>query len=270
MQQPDGSYVRSIGAGLFSDNLHGLFVTPRQTLRCTDGDRHAVREISLEDGRLIRDFGRLDEPSDTGYETDMYTWLKREGKIPAHFAPFSSTIAFIDRFDTIKRAGAPFNKPTRMIEAPNGDFFATDGYGNAAVHHFAPDGSLIKTWGGPGRGEGQFRLPHGLWLDSRSRLWVADRENNRVQVFTTGGELLAVIDGLYRPAEIWADGAHVYVGEVDGGVTILDMDMQICAQLGFFYSSLIAHGLCGDGQGNLYIQTLWFQKSSNVMRLKRL
>ena len=101
--------------------------------------------------------------------------------------------------------------------------------------------------------------------------WVRQYTGRDIRiVFTTGGELLAVIDGLYRPAEIWADGAHVYVGEVDGGVTIFDMDMQICAQLGFFYSSLIAHGLCGDGQGNLYIQTLWFQKSSNVMRLKRL
>jgi hypothetical protein len=59
----------------------------------------------------------------------------------------------------------------------------SDGYGNAHVHKFSKDLKLVKSWGEPGNGPGQFNLPHGLWIDRRGRLLVADRENDRVQVF---------------------------------------------------------------------------------------
>lgn len=264
----EGQYLKSIGQGLFSDNLHGLSVTNRDTLLCTDSDRHVVREIDL-DGKLIRDFGTLDKPGDTGFEPDVFKWLVREGRISQDM-PFNATFEFIDRFKTIKCAGPPFNKPTRMIESKSGEFFASDGYGNAAIHKFSSDGTLIKTWGGSGNGKGEFRLPHGLWIDKMERLWVADRENRRVQVFTTDGEVISIIDNLiYRPAEIWSNNDNIFIGEVDGGITILDMQMNIVSQIGFLHSSLMAHGLCGDTQDNLYIQTLWFNKSNNVIKLVR-
>ena len=110
-----------------------------------------------------------------------------------------------------------------------------------------------------------------MWVDKRQRLWVADRENNRVQVYTTDGELIAIVDDLiYRPAEVWSDNDYVYVGEVDGGITILDMDMQIKAQLGYYWSPLMAHGLCGDSKSNLYIQALHLSKVNNLLKLVRI
>lgn len=245
MLDKDGNFVKEIGRGLFS-NLHGIFVTPSGTLLCADAScHHVVREITT-DGELIRDFGRFDIPGDSGYDPDIFMNLKRAGKLPVD-EPYNADLEFYAGLETIVRAGEPFNKPTRMVMSASGEMFASDGYGNAAVHKFAADGTYVKTWGGPGRGPGEYRLPHGLWVDKRQRLWVADRENNRVQVYTTDGELIAIVDDLiYRPAEVWSDNDYVYVGEVDGGITILDMDMQIKAQLGYYWSPLMAHGLCGE------------------------
>lgn len=263
-----GNYIRSIGRELFSENLHGIFATVRNTLLCTDANRHIVREISI-DGKLIRDFGSLDKPSDTGYEENVHKWLRREFSISSDVL-FKATFELNGKLKTIKRAGAPFNKPTRMIESAAGEFFATDGYGNAAIHKFDANGFWLKTWGGPGDNEGEFRLPHGLWIDKKERLWVADRENCRVQIFSTDGELIAIVgDLILRPAEIWSNDVNVFVGEVDGGITILDMQLNIVSQIGYRDSPLKAHGLCGDSEGNLYIQTLWFNKNGNVLKLTR-
>lgn len=269
MLDKDGNYVKEIGKGLFS-NLHGIFVTPSNTLLCADASiHHVVREISV-DGELIRDFGNFDIPGDSGFDPDIFMNLKRAGKLAVD-TPYDAELEFYEGLKTIKRAGKPFNKPTRMVMSSSGEMFASDGYGNAAVHKFAADGTYVKTWGGPGYGVGEYRLPHGLWVDKLERLWVADRENNRVQIYTTDGEQIAVIDGLiYRPAEVWSDDDYVYVGEVDGGITILDMDMNIKAQIGYYWSPLMAHGLCGDSGSNLYIQALHLSKVNNLLKLVRI
>ena len=84
--------------------------------------------------------------------------------------------------------GKPFNKPTDLARAPNGELYISDGYGNSSVHRFTADGTLIQSWGEPGTGPGQFNLPHGVWVDG-DRVYVADRQNNRVQIFTQGRRL---------------------------------------------------------------------------------
>ena len=70
--------------------------------------------------------------------------------------------------------------------------YMTDGYGNARVHKFSADGRHQFSWGEPGTGPGQFNLPHGIWYDRRGRLMVADRENNRVQIFDLDGKLQTI------------------------------------------------------------------------------
>lgn len=95
------------------------------------------------------------------------------------------------------------------------------------VHRFHPDGSYDMSWGGPGSEPGKFRLVHDVRVDPLGRIWVSDRENCRVQIFTRDGELLAVIGGdLMRIGSVWLDGQYAYIGELDGGVTILDMELQ--------------------------------------------
>jgi DNA-binding beta-propeller fold protein YncE len=99
--------------------------------------------------------------------------------------------------------------------ASNGDIYVTDGYGNARVHKFAPDGRLLSSWGEPGDKPGQFNLPHGIAVDSDERVYVADRENSRIQVFTQGGELLAVWTDVARPMQVFIDKSDtVFVAEV--------------------------------------------------------
>lgn len=83
-----------------------------------------------------------------------------------------------------------FNMPTDMVVAPNGDIFVSDGYGNARVVHIDKNGKFIKAWGSLGTGALNFNLPHGIAMDSKGRLYVADRNNVRVQIYSQDGKLL--------------------------------------------------------------------------------
>ena len=92
-----------------------------------------------------------------------------------------------------------FNGPTDMAILPNGDVFISDGYWNQRVVHFDKRGRFVKAWGEKGTGPEQFALPHAIAADSKNRLYVADRNNARIQVFNTEGKLLAVWDDLLTP-----------------------------------------------------------------------
>jgi DNA-binding beta-propeller fold protein YncE len=83
-----------------------------------------------------------------------------------------------------------FNRPTDIGFAPNGEFYVTDGYGNSRVVKFSKEGKYITAWGKKGTGEGEFNLPHGVAVDRRGRVYVADRENYRMQVFDPDGKFL--------------------------------------------------------------------------------
>ncbi len=77
--------------------------------------------------------------------------------------------------------GKPFNKPTWVVRADDGDFYVSDGYGQNYVHRFSADSELLNTWGGSGTEPGRFDLPHCVRVDSRDRVLVVDRTNERVQ-----------------------------------------------------------------------------------------
>src|SRR5262249_15247123 len=84
-----------------------------------------------------------------------------------------------------------FNKPTDVAVARSGEFYVSDGYGNSRVVKFSKDGKYLKEWGRNGTGAGEFNLPHAICLDSKGRVLVGDRENNRVQVFDADGKFIA-------------------------------------------------------------------------------
>lgn len=96
-----------------------------------------------------------------------------------------------------------FNKPTDMTIAPNGDIFVADGYGNSRVVRFDKHGKFIQTWGRLGTRPGEFSIPHAIECDSKGRLYVADRNNVRVQVFSVRGRLLDVWSNVLVPWGIW-------------------------------------------------------------------
>jgi len=83
-----------------------------------------------------------------------------------------------------------FNRPTDVAFTPAGDFFVSDGYGNSRVVKFSRDGKYLLEWGRRGAGPGEFNLPHAMAVDSKGRLYVSDRENNRIQIFDFNGKFL--------------------------------------------------------------------------------
>jgi streptogramin lyase len=97
------------------------------------------------------------------------------------------------------RDASHFNMPTDMAITRTGDIFVSDGYGNARIAHFDKAGKFIKEWGELGSKPGQFSIPHAIAVDSRERIYVADRNNVRVQVFDADGKLLEMWNNLITP-----------------------------------------------------------------------
>ncbi len=110
--------------------------------------------------------------------------------------------------------GEPFNAPTAIAFGADGGCYVADGYGNALVHRFGADGVLLQSWGGPGRRAGEFTTPHAIAVLADGRVAVADRDNNRVQLFTPEGRHLQDISDLPRPMALAATPA--------GGLLVTD------------------------------------------------
>jgi DNA-binding beta-propeller fold protein YncE len=116
-------------------------------------------------------------------------------------------------FRTIKRSAPPFHYPTNLATGPGGELYVSDGYGNARVHKFAADGRLLFSWGEPGSGPGQFHIPHGIAY-RQGIVYVADRENSRVQLFDAYGKYLDSWTDVARPCEVFCAGDRVFVAEL--------------------------------------------------------
>jgi DNA-binding beta-propeller fold protein YncE len=248
----NGNFLRSFGQEIGFKGTHGPFISQAGEVWVCDTGRSIALVLDM-DGHVLRTYGRQNQPSDTGYDPKV---------------PYPRNMA------TIARLGEPFNRPTRMMPAPNGDLYCTDGYGNAAVHHFDKDGHLLHSWGGPGREAGQFCLPHSLWIDPNGHVWVADRDNYRVQVFTGEGALIRSFENMYNtnhprgPADLWGDGQYVYASLQYGGVAVFDFTPEWIATIGMDLMLPMGHSLCGDAQGNLYVGML--NTEETVLRLERL
>ncbi len=93
--------------------------------------------------------------------------------------------------------------PTDMAVTPAGDIFVSDGYGNARIVHFDKEGKFVHAWGELGHGPGQFSIPHSIVTDSKGHLYVADRNNVRIQVFNSKGKYLAEWRNLIVPWGLW-------------------------------------------------------------------
>ena len=177
---PEGKFLRAWGTGTFT-NAHNIKIGPDGAVYCVDNGDHSVRKFTPE-GELLLTLGVPGTPSQTGYRTDL----------PVR----------IHNVETVARPAGPFNGCTDIAIGPAGDIFVSDGYGNCRVHHFSASGKLLKSWGEIGDGPGQFRLPHGICLAPDGRLLVADRENDRIQIFRTDGTYLEEWTGIQRPCSI--------------------------------------------------------------------
>ena len=134
----EGNFLKSWGEGVFP-RAHGVTIGPDDTIYLTDDADHTVRHCTL-DGKILMTLGAGGTP-----------------------APFMS--------------GDPFNRCTHVaIDPANGDLYVSDGYGNARVHKYSPDGKLLFSWGESGTGPGQFNIAHNVATDKDGWVYVADRE----------------------------------------------------------------------------------------------
>jgi DNA-binding beta-propeller fold protein YncE len=185
--EPDGTLLHTWGEGLFV-RPHGIFIGPDDTAYCTDDHDHTVRAFSPA-GELRLTLGTRGRPSDTGATSIDYR--------------------------TIKQAGPPFHYPTNIALGPGGDIYVSDGYGNARVHRFTADGRLVQSSGEPGSGPGQFHVPHGIAVSGDGTVYVADRENSRIQLFSADGVYRAEWTDVARPCQVFIDRAGwIYVAEL--------------------------------------------------------
>ena len=246
----EGEFLASWGEGVFT-KAHNVRVSPEGFVFCVDLLDHTVRKFTSE-GKLLMTLGTPNRPSDTGGDG-------RENKI--------------------RWSAGPFNGPTDVAFGPSGELYVSDGYANARVHRFTSDGRLLESWGAPGDGPGQFNLPHNALIVDGKRLYVADRENNRVQVFDLKGRPLAQWDDFAGPTGISrsaADGT-LFVSEfgydpaiktrysvprhgwrILPWVTMRSPEGELlgrmegedkCAAGSFF----APHGICVDGSGDVYV-----------------
>ena len=145
---------------------------------------------------------------------------------------------------------APFNHPSDIAVSPSGDIYVSDGYGNSSVHRFSTDGRYISSFGSPGDGPGQFRVPHSLRVSGDGRVFVCDRENNRVQVFTADGEYISQWTDFKAPMGIHIDSNQIaYVTDQVPRLSVFNLDGELLARGRTFENG---HNVYSDSLGDLY------------------
>ncbi|GAA5196138.1 peptidyl-alpha-hydroxyglycine alpha-amidating lyase family protein [Rugosimonospora acidiphila] len=234
----DGNFLNSWGEGFFP-HAHGVFIAPDQTLYCTDDGRHTMTRHDL-DGTLLMSIG-----------------------VPGEAAGYHS--------------GEPFNRCTHTALSPEGDIYVSDGYGNARVHKFSPDGRLLLSWGANGMASGEFNLPHNIVCDADGWVYVADRENHRIQIFDGNGRFEACWrDVVHRPCALYLTPGPdpvFLVGELgpsmnfNRGAPNLGPRLSVLSTTGSLISRLEVtpamglgpgqfispHGIATDSRGDIYV-----------------
>lgn len=231
----EGNFLETWGAGEFV-RPHGITIDGDDNLYLADDDAHMIEKRTKE-GRLIFRLGEKGVPA---------AWQE----------------------------GEPFNRPTHVaINPATGDLFISDGYGNSRVHRYDSDGTHIMSWGEPGSREGQFSLPHNIAMNGTDMVTVCDRENFRLQTFTTDGEYVSQVHA-HRPMAM-TDGkgtdTNLYVAEagpppVQEGVRGLGLRVVVMDREGTEitrfgnelggegHDQFIApHGMAVDSEGSVYV-----------------
>ena len=198
---------------------------------CLDSDLDAVVQFSLETGEAVESFGggMFIWPHGIDVAPDGSVWVTdaaNPSRVPEGGERGHCVIKFSPTGEVLMTLGTPgvagsgpkhFSSPADVVVAQDGSIFVADGHyrnGNNRVVKFAPDGTFVKEWGKTGYGPGEFHVLHALALDSRGRLFVADRENNRIQIFDQEGEHLATWTQFGRPSGISFDGhGNIYVAD---------------------------------------------------------
>jgi hypothetical protein len=220
----DGRFLRSWGEGQYP-RAHGLHIDANDLLYLTDDAGHMVRKCTT-DGKVLLELG-----------------------VPGKPAPYMRC--------------EPFHRCTHTALSPKGEIYVADGYGNARVHRFAADGRHLTSFGRPGSGPGELTTPHAVWVDRRDRVLVADRENDRVQLFDRAGRFLEQWRGFYHPMDIYEDAAGlIYVTDQIPRLSVLSPDGRLLGRCRPCRNT--PHGVSGAPDGSIFIAEM---NPSEVVRL---
>jgi len=170
------------------------------------------------DGKFIRSWGRdrIKTAHHIKIDHEGNIWIADVGyHVVQKYTPQGKLLLTVGTKGKAGRDKTHLNMPTDMAITPKGDIFVSDGYGNNRIVHFDPEGKYVKEWGHLGHKPGEFSIPHAIALDSGGRLYVADRNNVRVQVFDQKGRFLAEWRNVVTPwglcvtknDEIWVCGS---------------------------------------------------------------
>ena len=234
---------------------HSSYVDPADSLFLLSHHAHVILKFNT-DGKNVLTIGERGKPSDTGYT--------KEGRVPG--SPWLSG-AGLPVTNGVGHSAGPFNQPTDVAVASNGDIFVSDGYRNARFHKFSSKGELLGSWGEPGDAKDlrnsknepyKFHTPHGIWVEG-DRVYVLDRENNRIQIFTTNGDFVDMWINMERPTDMYVDKAGVaYISELEDHVSIRDLDGNEIGRFGSERSNQPGkfwgpHAIWVDSEGSIYV-----------------
>jgi sugar lactone lactonase YvrE len=154
--------------------------------------------------------------------SDGVNAVRNKGHQVFKFSPDGQVLLALGKAGVFGDGRDMFNRPSDVLVAPNGDVFVADGHGgssNARIVKFSKDGTFIKTWGKPGSSPGEFNVPHGLAMDSQGRLFVADLQNKRIQIFDQEGRYLTEWKQFGMPGGVFIDANDVlYVSDSLSGL----------------------------------------------------
>jgi DNA-binding beta-propeller fold protein YncE len=233
-----GKFVRSFGDGMY-ERPHGIRVDPEGNLWTVDDAAHVVLKHDPATGRVRMVLGRFKQP---GVST---------GNLPADLPPWAKRS--LKDEDMVR-----FNRPTDVAFASNGDIYVSDGYGNSRVVQFTKEGKLVREWGSKGQGESQFNIVHSVAVDRQGRVYVADRENYRIQVFDAAGKFLQQWRQVGSPWGLYiTPQQELFMSDgYNGRVLKLSLDGQILGSFGTVGKLpgqfIFAHHLSVAPDGSVY------------------
>ena len=256
----DGNFLREIGKGLYAWSFaHSVRIDSQGNIWAIDKGSDMIVKFNPQ-GRVQWVFGRRKESADD----ETGPWEHVNPPLPP-----------VDGL---------FRQPTDVAWDSQGNIYITDGYINSRVAKFDKDGDWVKSWGAKGTGPGQFNLPHAIAIDSRGRLFVADRDNNRIQIFDQDGKFLDQWKQFGRPSGLhiaaddtlyvsdnqsnnerhpgWTRGIRVG-SALDGSVAAFipdpEFDPKRAQETG-------AHGLAADAHGAIYGAEVYSQSVKKYVR----
>lgn len=199
--EADGKFMRALGEGLFT-RTHGLRIDRDDNLWVTDVSAHIVVKLSPQ-GETLLTLGTKGQPGDWNEATES----------------------------------RHFNEPNDVAIGRGGDIFVVQGHtagrGDPRVLKFDKNGKFIKSWGGPGTEPGKFQVAHGIALDAKGLLWVADRENQRIQIFDDDGKFIREVKYAGLPCGLQIGDQYIYmVNGFAGQLLRLDLNGNVLAAVG--------------------------------------